>query len=226
MKLESLINEIRENFSNCLNLENQGHSSLKKAILGCYRILRTASKDDLNGLLTKHQIDYREKDLDKNKAQVVLWLTIGKPTSEDTSELERQKARIRMYARILNKFSQLNVDHDEAKLFLEQYGVYAVANLKKLENEENNEGNDSSYEEDDEDDENIDTENQYTNEDNNTKKSSQIRTALKANGITKKHLILIKQEKDVLFCSGTNTTKSVVSFLQKKKIQLKNIDEL
>ena len=30
MKLESLINEIRENFSNCLNLENQGHSSLKK----------------------------------------------------------------------------------------------------------------------------------------------------------------------------------------------------
>ena len=180
----------------------------------------------MNGLLTKHQIDYREKDLDKNKAQVVLWLTIGKPTSEDTSELERQKARIRMYARILNKFRQLNVDHDEAKLFLEQYGVYAVANLKKLENEENNEGNDSSYEEDDEDDENIDTENQYTNEDNNTKKSSQIRTALKANGITKKHLILIKQEKDVLFCSGTNTTKSVVSFLQKKKIQLKNIDEL
>ena len=87
MKLEALINEIRENFSNCLKLENQGHSSLKKAILGCYRILCTASKDDLNGLLTKHQIDYREKDLDKNKAQVVLWLTIGKPTSEDTSEL-------------------------------------------------------------------------------------------------------------------------------------------
>ena len=111
-----------------------------------------------------------------------------------------------------------------ARSILNQFRV--LERLKKLENEENNEGNDSSYEEDDEDDENIDTENQYTNEDNNTKKSSQIRTALKANGITKKHLILIKQEKDVLFCSGTNTTKSVVSFLQKKKIQLKNIDEL
>lgn len=225
MALIELIEKTKKHFANCLNLENQGHLSLKKALVGCYKIMQEASDNDLKGLLKGNHIKCDKEICDKNRAKVVLWLTIGKPNSSDSREIERQKARIRMYARILNKFYSKNIDVDTAEIFLEEYGVYAIANLKKLYSENHGDDNDDTSLDEESDDENDNDENEDENQ-NTDKRSSQIRKTLNDNGIKKKRLILIKIDKAVYLCSGTKITTSIMGFLKRKQIELQDIDEI
>ncbi len=234
--IHNLIKKAKNNFRNCLTLENQGHLSLKKALLNCNEILQKITIEQLKNLLKKYHITKKQEISEKHKAQAVLWLTVGKPNSKNPKELERQKARIRMYARILNKFIIQNIDTKTAEMFLDKYGVYAIANLKKLENKEDNTDSKKCKDEPLHDDEfDDDTSNNGSDNigdeanketDRRQKKSSQVRKMLKANGINKKRLILIKFDKKIYICTKRNATKSVINFLKEQNFGLLNINKI
>lgn len=51
--IHNLIKKAKNNFRNCLTLENQGHLSLKKALLNCNEILQKITIEQLKNLLKK-----------------------------------------------------------------------------------------------------------------------------------------------------------------------------
>lgn len=218
--LHNLIKEAKQNFKSCLILENLGHFALRKALLICINIIQQITMSQLNKLLDKHNITNKQKICEKDKAKAVLWLTIGKPNSDNPLELERQKARIRMYARVLNKLISQNIDIKTAEMFLKQYGVYAIANLNKLENKDK----DDEFDEDDTLENGCDdSEDDDQKTDHKSNKSSQLLKALKDNGIDEKPLILIKSDKKVYICTKIKATKSVINFIKEQKLNLGKI---
>lgn len=255
----STISELIEVTKKCFNehkkIECQGHDYLRNGLCGCYEILLKTTDDEIKNLLSESKITSKYKK--KNKAKYILWLTMGKPKSKkDNPFYEKESCRIRMYARLLKRLEEVDAGIEDARKFIDDYGIYAIANLKKLKNKEDstdrenpknkkskdgtlydeeddtseNECDDIEDEEDDNDEYEEDEENNDAEDDkeldNTPQKSSQVRRMLKDNGINKKRLILIKIDKKIFICQGKNNTKPVINFIKKNGIELQNINKI
>lgn len=255
--ISELIETTQKYFNEHKKIECQGHYYLRNGLCGCYEILLKTTDDEIKRLLGEGKFTKKYKK--KNKAKYILWLTMGKPKSKkDNPFYEKESCRIRMYARLLKRLEEADADIKDAKKFIDDYGIYAIANLKKLKNREDNtdsenpknkkskdgtlyddeddtsesENDDIEDEEDEndeyeEDEENNDVEDEDDKESDNTpKKSSQVRKVLRDNGINKKRLILIKNDKKIFICQGKNNTKPVINFIEENGIELQNINKI
>ena len=168
--IEKLIEIAHECFDKMSDLEKQGHKPLKDALLICFSIAQKINDDSLETLLIEENLIKLGKYDEKNKAKYILWLTMGKPKSKNKSDddkkvYKQQSARLRMYVRVLKKFMSLNLEEQEAENFLETYGVYAIANLKKVEDFYSNKSAKDDYEKTDTDEDNVDEEDEDDEED-------------------------------------------------------------
>lgn len=245
--IKELIETTQKYFKEHNEIECQGHDYLRNGLCGCYEILLRTTDDEIKRLLSEGKITRKYKK--ENKAKYILWLTMGKPKNKKNNPFyEKESCRIRMYARLLKQLEEVDADIEEARKFIDDYGIYAIANLKKLKNREDNtdsekpknkkckdeplldnefDEDDTSEEEEDDDDEDENNDSEDDIEaDNTPKKSSQVRRMLKDNGINKKRLILIKIDKKIFICQGKDNTKPIINFIEKNVIELQNINKI
>lgn len=132
--ISELIETTQKYFNEHKKIECQGHYYLRNGLCGCYEILLKTTDDEIKRLLGEGKFTKKYKK--KNKAKYILWLTMGKPKSKkDNPFYEKESCRIRMYARLLKRLEEADADIKDAKKFIDDYGIYAIANLKKLKTE-------------------------------------------------------------------------------------------
>lgn len=132
--ISELIETTQKYFNEHKKIECQGHHYLRDGLCGCYEILLKTTDDEIKRLLGEGKFTKKYKK--KNKAKYILWLTMGKPKSKkDNPFYEKESCRIRMYARLLKRLEEADADIEDAKKFIDDYGIYAIANLKKLKTE-------------------------------------------------------------------------------------------
>lgn len=135
--INELIAETQKYFKEHKKIECQGHDYLRNGLCGCYEILLKTTDDEIKNLLSESKITSKYKK--KNKAKYILWLTMGKPKSKKNNPFyEKESCRIRMYARLLKRLEEVDAEIEDARKFIDDYGIYAIANLKKLKNKEDN----------------------------------------------------------------------------------------
>lgn len=135
--INELIAATQKYFKEHKKIECQGHDYLRNGLCGCYEILLKTTDDEIKNLLSESKITSKYKK--KNKAKYILWLTMGKPKSKKNNPFyEKECCRIRMYARLLKRLEEVDAGIEDARKFIDDYGIYAIANLKKLKNREDN----------------------------------------------------------------------------------------
>lgn len=135
--INELIETTQKYFKEHNEIECQGHDYLRNGLCGCYEILLRTTDDEIKLLLSEGKITKKYKK--ENKAKYILWLTMGKPKSKKKNPFyEKESCRMRMYARLLKQLEEVDANIEDARKFIDDYGIYAIANLKKLKNREDN----------------------------------------------------------------------------------------
>lgn len=227
--IDELIEEARENFEACFKLENQGHESLHNALLACYKIIVDVDDEELEKLLLKQKFIQENHYNPKRVAMYILWLAIGKPvspknaTQQKKAKIEKQNARLRMYARVLNKFIALQLSEDEADEFLDKYGVYAIANLNALKAGDNSNGKDNNNDDDDENENDENGKKFYWQQDRKMGFET-VKSALSQKLHYKRCVIFKDDDGAIKVCRAKSALNKIIPYINSKKNNFKIYD--